>query len=53
MPPGINPFFVMEAIYSVALSHEEGCKCLTCRAAGGDDEAVATVFALIQAEESE
>jgi hypothetical protein len=33
-----------EAIGSVALSHADDCRCLTCRAANGDDEALAELF---------
>lgn len=36
-------FAVMEAIKSIALSHEEGCDCLICRAAHGDQAALALV----------
>lgn len=32
-------FAIRGAVASVALSHPEGCACLTCRAAGGDREA--------------
>lgn len=32
-----------EAVASVSLSHDEGCRCTTCRAALGDDEALAEI----------
>lgn len=28
-----------EAVHSVAIEHEQGCNCVTCRAAGGDRDA--------------
>lgn len=44
-PPGMSIFMVMEAVASVSLSHDEGCRCLTCRAALGDEEALAQIMA--------
>lgn len=38
-------YLLMEAIASTAASHEEECACLVCRAAAGDDEALAAVWA--------
>lgn len=35
---------VLEAIHSVALSHEEGCGCLTCKAADGDTDALVKIL---------
>jgi hypothetical protein len=43
----MNTFMLMEAINSVALSHEEGHDCLVCRAADGDEESLAKLAALI------
>lgn len=37
-----------EAIASVALSHPVPCRCLTCRAASGDEDAFAEVFARME-----
>ena len=37
-----------EAIASVALSHPGSCRCLTCRAALGDEDAFAEVFAELE-----
>lgn len=31
-----DEFLLRESVASVALSHDEGCRCLTCRAALGD-----------------
>lgn len=41
----VDPFIVNEAIHSVALSHDEDCDCTTCRAADGDREAWALIYA--------
>jgi hypothetical protein len=35
----MNLLMLREAIASVALSHDEGCECDTCKAATGDKEA--------------
>lgn len=43
----MNPFLLHEALNSVALSHDEGCDCTTCRATGGDEAALAEVMAQI------
>ena len=43
----LDAFVFTEAINSVALSHDEGCDCLTCRAAGGDEDASARLRELI------
>lgn len=32
-------FALREAVTSVAVSHGEGCGCVTCRAAAGDEDA--------------
>jgi hypothetical protein len=37
-----------EAIASVSLSHPQGCRCLTCRAAGGDDTAFAELMLVLK-----
>jgi len=37
-----------DTIASVALSHPASCKCLTCRAASGDEDAFAEVFARME-----
>lgn len=37
-------YLLMEAIASTAASHEEKCDCLVCRAAQGDEEALAAVW---------
>jgi hypothetical protein len=47
-----NPFIVMEAIHSVALSHPEDCRCTTCRAAEGDKRALAEIFAAVAQSEA-
>lgn len=38
----------IEALNSVALSHEEDCTCVVCRAAGGDKEAFYALFLEIE-----
>lgn len=35
-----------EAVHSTALEHEDGCSCLTCRAAGGDTGAWSKIVAI-------
>ncbi len=44
-PTGMNIFMVMEAVASVSLSHDDGCRCLTCRAALGDERALGQIMA--------
>lgn len=39
-----NAFAIVEAINSVALSHEADCKCITCKAAKGDKQALAEIL---------
>ena len=41
----VNMFVLIEAINSVALEHAKECKCVTCRAAHGDQEALAQIIA--------
>lgn len=36
--------FYQEAVASVALTHPEGCKCVICRAAEGDEHAMAEII---------
>jgi len=36
-----------EAAASVSLSHPEECPCLVCRAAGGDEQALGEVMAML------
>lgn len=43
-----NLFVVLEAASSVALEHASGCKCLSCRAAGGDATALAELLLAVQ-----
>jgi hypothetical protein len=38
---------VAEAIASVALSHEPSCKCLTCRAAQGDEDSFTEIYMIL------
>lgn len=40
-----------EAIASVSLSHDEGCDCLTCRAAKGDGVAFEELLPLLGEED--
>lgn len=42
---------VLEAVYSVAMSHSRGCMCTVCRAAAGDPQAMAKVVAELEAGE--
>lgn len=44
---------VKEAAASVSLSHAEGCRCLVCRAAGGDEDAMAEVLMVVNPPASE
>lgn len=37
-------FTLREAVASVALSHKPDCACTTCRAAAGDERALAELF---------
>lgn len=39
----MNLLLLIEAISSVALSHEANCACVVCRAAGGDEEALYSI----------
>jgi hypothetical protein len=43
-PVNLNIFMVLEAVASVSLSHEEKCTCKTCRAAQGDEQALAEIM---------
>lgn len=50
----MNPFFFLESIASVSLSHDMGCTCTICKAAKGDKEALGQLMdALDQHEISE
>lgn len=42
-----DPFMLTEAINSVALSHNEGCDCVACRAASGDQDALIELYAAL------
>lgn len=50
---GHRAFQMEEAIHSIALSHPEGCGCVTCRAADGDEDARATVMVMLIVGEAE
>jgi hypothetical protein len=39
---------VQEAVATVASSHDDGCACMSCRAAGGDIDALMLVARLAQ-----
>jgi hypothetical protein len=39
---------VQEAVATVASSHDDGCACMSCRAAGGDIDALMLVSRLAQ-----
>lgn len=47
----LNIWAVMEAVASVSLSHDEDCRCLTCRAALDEHGAMATLLADLHARE--
>lgn len=40
----VNIFALIEAINSVAIEHAKDCECVTCRAAHGDQEALARII---------
>lgn len=42
-----NYFVIQEAIHSVAIEHASDCDCTTCKAADGDADALAEVFAAV------
>ena len=42
--------FLMEAICSTAMSHEDGCACRTCKAAHGDAQAIAELMSEVAEE---
>jgi hypothetical protein len=41
-------FVVMEAIHSTALEHHSGCGCDVCKAADGDEAALARVWVQVR-----
>lgn len=48
----VNLFVIKEAVNSVAIEHG-ACDCTTCRAAEGDAEALAEVYAAVRKARSE
>lgn len=44
----MNIFMLIEAVNSVALEHDPSCDCIACRAAGGDQDALAQVAATLK-----
>lgn len=49
----LTGLFLKEAIASTALEHGEACSCTVCLAAGGDIEAFARIWSLVQEREEE